>query len=592
MADGAPRVRTADLATQLLPDGRRLLQVLGSNTSVVLEESLELLVRRTLSLRTVPEHARALTEELQLDRQQLPELEQELRYLLERGVLVREDQLRASLLRHRTADPTIPLSGIRILAANRPDLLDRALSSTRAALQRTGRSTPLAICDDARAGEHAARHRASASRYGAAYADRPRRAAWAESLAREASIDPQLAAWALLGDGQRLSNGAARNSILLDGIGRSIVSLDDDVQTVFGAPCTLDQRLELSSSAELTEIYLYPTRAAALAAAKLDDRDGLALHEQLLGRSAADCIAAARHTELEAASPAFLRRLSQYGGAVRATMCGIAGDSGMGSTAYYLSRRKEFRARLLANYPVLRNSREIVRSAKRTTITENSFFMTACAGFDGRGYLPPFFPIERNSDGLFAATLRALDPQALLGHLPAVIAHEPEQRTGSMERSLGTFGNTRLDELYLAVLEQAHLFSWPGDLDARTTALGQTFVELGSLPAADFYDFARRARSQRLIAGIARLEAVLEEHNHEPDAWAKDLYEAADRATTALETAKMPVPIDLLDTADPLGTAQLWLERYGRILISWPALRAAARTLCAREDCLFAAEQR
>jgi hypothetical protein len=570
-----------------LPDGRRLLQVLGSTQSVIADASIADLVRRTLSFRTVSGHAATLAKELGLDREEAEDIARELSALVTAGVLIEEKPLLEKIRTHTTEATT--LGGLTIFAADRPELLARCARSACDALRTFGRILPLAISDDARDPAVAARHQAIATELGATYAGREIRAEWAKKLAREAVLDPQLTADLLLGHPALRTNGASRNAALLDGLDRSHLFADDDTIFSFGAPWPSDQDLELSSFAELTELHLFTDRKSALAAAKLGTHDGFLAHEQLLGSAPGNLSKNTFHAD--EASPALLRRLSNCGGTVRVTMMGMAGDSGMGSPAYYLSRKGEFRRRLLANYPGLRDTREVVRCAKRRTVTDNSFLMTACAGFDGRGYLPPFFPIQRNSDGLFARALRTVDPGALFGHLPLVIAHEPEPRTASFERTLSTFGNTRLDELYFAVIEATSLSGWPGSPEERSLRLGMSFIEHGRLAPTDFYDFARRARSQKLIAGIARLESILEEHDREPEIWAADLERAVEEMYRGLERPQLPLPIDLLGE-NRLGVAQHWLESYGRILVSWPAIRSAARTLYAREEGLFRSDQR
>ena len=70
--------------------------------------------------------------------------------------------------------------------------------------------------------------------------------------------------------------------------------------------------------------------------------------------------------------------------------------------------------------------REVVRAVRRPTVADSPFCMTPCFGFDNRFILPPFFPVQRNSDGIFGLMLHRCGTGSRTGFLPYVVVHEPD----------------------------------------------------------------------------------------------------------------------------------------------------------------------
>jgi hypothetical protein len=113
---------------------------------------------------------------------------------------------------------------------------------------------------------------------------------------------------------------------------------------------------------------------------------------------------------------------------VLVTMLGAEGDAGMGSSLHLLTLDGDSRARLLASEAAYRHAvarRRVLRGVTRPTVGDGGFCMAMHLGLDGRGLLPPFLPVQRNQDGVFAALVRCCLGGGLFGYLPRAVVHRP-----------------------------------------------------------------------------------------------------------------------------------------------------------------------
>jgi hypothetical protein len=100
----------------------------------------------------------------------------------------------------------------------------------------------------------------------------------------------------------------------------------------------------------------------------------------------------------------------------------------MASPRYYLSLAGASRERLIASPNAYRSafrSREVLRTVRRPTVSAGPFCMTTFLGFDNRLLLPPFFPVQRNADGVFGLVLQKCVNGSHVGFLPSVLLHRP-----------------------------------------------------------------------------------------------------------------------------------------------------------------------
>jgi hypothetical protein len=301
-------------------------------------------------------------------------------------------------------------------------------------------------------------------------------------------------------------------------------------------------------------------------------------HELWLGRSVPQCLAALAPDaplELDDASSGFLAALDTSWVAV--TVNGVAGDSGMASPAYYLLLAGDDLARLCDRYGTYRSSRALVRATRRTTLCDSGFFMAPSCCIDERVPLPPFFPVQRNSDAVFAAMLRCLTPSALIAHLPSVVEHRPEPPRRFVEGVFFTPEHAFTSDFMLQACYAFEAPKWFSEAE-RAEAFVQYLRSLGRLTSAEFADFFRVERLKQL----ARLSQRLSEQYTQ--ATLPELRIDIERELTRIQAA-VRGPLELSPQDFP-GTGAGSLERIQGLLVdfaaiveAWPTLLDAARAL-------------
>ncbi|APR86452.1 Hypothetical protein A7982_11801 [Minicystis rosea] len=432
---------------------------------------------------------------------------------------------------------------------------------------------------------------ALASRYGAAvfHAGMPEREAYAATLAARAGVPLDVVRFALLNpEGFPQDTGAGRNAILLHAAGELHVQVDDDTRCRLAPAPGRVPGLSLTSQHDPTESWFPAAGEPALPERVRVDRCYLAVHEELLGRNVAACADGARRQglEVERASSAFFRRLSPAGGRVLATMTGSAGDTGTGSMWHYLLFGGRTRERLLASEDHYRRaftSRQAVRAVPRAAVSDGIFCMSMSLGLDGRELLPPFLPVQRNSDGVHAFVVRMTQHGAFTGFLPWVIEHSPSRpRTSSFADFFASLGRTASEDMLCGLIATSGITPDPNDSRVALRALGATLARWGNLAAADFDDVVRTPvlRARSLDAQL--LEEALLAHRGAPAFWARDVERAAAALQAALPRAAEVAPIDLtaaFGVEDGKAAMRRMVRGYGVLLECWPEIWEAAKAL-------------
>jgi hypothetical protein len=545
--------------------------------------------------RTLAEHARSLSNG---SRQSEAQIVRSLTNCAEKGLLIGDEQLLAHCKQAvgRESAPQ-PIATIGVTTRNRPGLLERGLGSFLDSAEQNSRDHDYVVIDDGKTShecsatkdalERLAQERNAAIRY----AGREERVAFGEALSAEAGVAPDAVRFALLGDGDAtiITTGAARNSLLLDTVGDLYLLIDDD-SVCRVAPCP-DRHggMALDSRTNPTELWFYRDRDAMLRDTTFAEQDPLAIHETILGRPVGDCLPSAGQApdlDLTYASADFAGRLWAHPGRVMATSAGVVGDSGMGSTAY-LALPPDSQARLVASeqdyIPAVEN-RQILRAPLRTTIARGTFCVGASLGLDNRALLPPFVPVQRNSDGLFARTLLRCFRDGYKGYLPWAVLHDPlPPRAQSIEGAEADAARIRLTHILRALIVPAG-FTQSGDPGRDMRRLGEEMIEIASQRPADF----QHTIQPRLVKSAAMyLEGIQQATRPESGA---EFYVRRQRAhwqqlAEALTTEEYFLPRDLGRSeaaAEIQRAAQKVVLQFGQLLRDWTAIVEAAKALRAR----------
>ncbi len=507
------------------------------------------------------------------------ELEAGLRALIREGLLLaKADFLRALSARGQpTAVPAITIAAW--VTKDRPELLARSVESLQACNRVNGKSPQYAVFDDSLDAKSAGPH-------SAALVELAGKRAFLDDLLRSRpDLPPALAEFALFDPhGNGLAVGANRNAVLLASIGELVMCSDDDIVFRFLSPGEPDG-LELCSFHDPTSTRPYRDREELLGENALADADIMGWHERPLGRAVSACVAAAGQGLVTSrAAPALVGRLLKADPVVSATMAGIAGDCGLATPRYLLTLARDDRERVLSSeqsYHSALASREMVRAARRLTISDGRFFMATCCGLDNRELLPPFFPVGRNEDGVFAAVLRTVLRDGLVGHLPIAILHDPAGARRFEQGSLGSWA-PRISDTLIMLLEDRRENHLPRSRADGLGRAGTYLQEVAALRGRDFSAYLLDRWMHGLGPYLEHLENLLRIYSDSPDYWAADIQAHTESVVDALSSPEGLVPIDLRpgrSAAEAMELCRIMIREYGQLLSWWPAIVAAARSL-------------
>jgi hypothetical protein len=549
------------------------------------------------ALKPLLQYAERRRESLPVDSRQLEKTKLRLEELAARGFLVTAESLLEDCRRHATPETLPPVASIGITTRKRTGVLGRGLRSHFDNRQRYQRSTNYVIIDDAGDIESEDRTRAmllELRREFAVpirYAGRAERRRFAAALAKESGAPADLVEFALLGlPACQVTTGAVRNCLLLAACGDRLVIVDDDSVCKL-APCPAPEKgIALTSRRDPTEFWFFADPQSTLRETAFSEADLLGLHETLLGRQIGDRLAQAagfESVDLHSAEATLDCRLRLWGGRVLATMGGILGDSGIGATAYlFVDRESQKRlTRSEAHYLTAVRSRQVLRTVRRTTISEGTACLAGNLGLDSRSLLPPFIPVQRNSDGLFARVLRLCFRDGYLGYLPWVVLHDPERpRQNALEDYWRHIRQVRLPDLVIHLLQASNApYDGLGDA-ASLRRLGAQFEDWGSLDAVEFEEVLQK-QVWRTAAGVFSTSGNPEVPAAEQEFYARYRKKYADILRERVTDRDYLLPSDLSQAGGEDQVRALVREiirRFGQLLQGWPEMYSAARRLRAR----------
>jgi hypothetical protein len=522
------------------------------------------------------------------------------RELVSRGLLVPKSACDGCLSeKSGKSESPPPVTSLVIPTRERLPELQRCLSGFIENNEKHGHGVGYLVIDDSRSKGQGVKIRSMLALFASAgarlfYAGMEEKLAFRDELLRVASPDglpERVMDFCLLADGGLAPTyGVNRNGALLATTGELVVMTDDDTlyePVDFGSQ---ERVLRLTSQHDPTVLRYFADRGELQSAVRASDVDVIACHEKLLGRSIVDCrsgLGPRCSLETDRIGPSFASSICRRQLAVRATMAGFWGDSGMGSPNAVIELRGESRDLAMdseESYLQATDSREVFRSVSRYTISDATLFMTANSGMDNRTLLPPFFPVGRNEDGAFANILRLCAEDALIGHLPFAIYHAPAE---PRRFPPGAFLDVtpKIPGIITAIL--GSFTPSPGHRSAseRLSELGRHFRDLGTLETDDFEDQVRTSWLAATSRYIGFLENLLDVHNGQPDYWAEDVLSMIENFKDFAVNGSPAAPREYAD-ALPLEQAKESCKRlvrdFGELLQWWPVIYGAAVKL--RED--------
>jgi hypothetical protein len=410
---------------------------------------------------------------------------------------------------------------------------------------------------------------------------------------KEEAIPRWLMQFALIGDSDNsMRYGVARNTTLLATSGEMILTTDDDTHCSFAEALAHKPGLALSSEFDPNDVRFFANRETLLESISIKELDILAEHESLLGRCISDCLPVleSEHQINEQEiftgrmSPRFASLLNRGKGRVALTLSGVCGDSAMSSARLVLQlegRAREMVLETKETYDLALSIKEIVRAVERKTISDGAFFMTVNAAIDNRELLPPFFTSGRNEEGIFALILRICFEDALIGHLPTYVYHDPMETRRLQPEGVRRF-EPQIEHLVTLLIETYKPSVESATPIQKLQDLGYHFKEIGHLPLEEFTDYIRIRWMAYLSSLINSLESQLSRHASKPDYWARDIEALQESARDFVKGRRTIVSVESRDEATNESEnirIQQHIGQFGELIIRWPSIVALSRKM-------------
>jgi hypothetical protein len=593
-------IRYCALPTSIVPLGadRAVLCRLGDHHRMVVSCTTAKILHSCQELRTLEQHAnkarkRALPNSGSAEKSSI-DFHKEISNLIANGFIVQESSLPFAAPPDRSCEEGI--RDVAIVTNNRPQKLREAMTSIIDNTRERSEPVTVTVYDDSPAADgynevvDMLRALKNRLQYSIRYSDRNNRLRYASLLSKESGVDKKILDFALNGPNWGvLTTGANRNSALLDLAGCQFVLCDDDIRARIVRSSSMCSGVTLSSRMHPVTTVVHDDFNTALSAAVFHDADVLAIHQKYLGKQIHKCILPlSDHLVHSDCAPEFWQSVLDGNGRISATQMGIIGNSGQSSPSWVLSVTGSERKAMVLDeqaYRLARQSKYVTRIADVFTISSSSFCMAYALGLNNQDSLPPFFPIGRNSDGVFGVALRVNDPHRFIGHLPFGVVHEnPDNTPYSSDAIWHDSTRVRISDIAMTILRQPRSVGICENTAPNYVSLGERFIDIAQLDDDDLAESLNRTALDMFSQRMARYEWLLNKFRHEPALWAEDIEKAQEHILCAASDRYSGLPCDL-GTDDPRNCIQRAREvftAYGSLLQAWPTLRSTAQALAVR----------
>jgi hypothetical protein len=374
--------------------------------------------------------------------------------------------------------------------------------------------------------------------------------------------------------------GANRNAVMLDNVGRGLVTVDDDTFCKISRVPGANEEIEfvpgdLYSVSDPCEFESYRDRDELLANLRYSDTAFLEIHERVLGKTAEELKGTTNGT-------------NSGGGKVLISFNGLAGDCTWASFASYvyffvtgpaLARL----ATSTAKYEAARGSREIMRVSRRIFISPVAAAPGAFFGMDNRELLPPFMPLGGAEDTFYWEMKRKCFSEHFFAHLPWALLHQPpvvrQFHPADIRRSRQGFDFYSIVKAFLRSLTPPVEFDVP--VADRLAWMAEQFEELSARRALDFECAVRSMLKAEVARTKERLEQKLVEIPDSCRPWREDL-EHCLREYWSIDDPNIAIPVDFMfrgGREESLKLGRTLLADYGRLLRVWPSMMQKAAEL-------------
>lgn len=350
-----------------------------------------------------------------------------------------------------------------------------------------------------------------------------------------------------------IDTGTHRNAALLATIGQRIIFSDDDVLCQFYQIKNNHRKLKIDHK-DVKTFYFENKNILDLAidySTESNLTNIITAHQKLLSAKADDDQTS-----------------------VLATMTGVHGES-IADTPIHLLRQVHY----LTDEDLYRSAKinKLVLSySKDYLVRKKPHFVSMFSGLNNEAMLPPFFPIARNQDGIFAATLMACLPHSLIGQVPWVVKHEHFPPRTYKESDISNY-SFKLNTLIISLLNH-YTKNSQTKTDASTKhgykEVGKFLENFSKISDSDFIKFMQNYLSDNIERITLELGKYLVADNNYSKEWQKDIKKYLTNAQKYKKTEQFCIPQELHNgnrnlKENTVLTKHL-INMYGKLLYYWP----------------------
>ncbi len=392
-------------------------------------------------------------------------------------------------------------------------------------------------------------------------------------------------------EGASPTMGANRNAFLLHTVGELTFSADDDtVCQIFKSPSFRTGVRIGGDPGSIKDIWCFQTPEQALKAVLPENVDFLALHEEALAPSMRSFLkqltSNKRDQKIETASmgAGFFESINSGKAKTIVSATGLIGDSGAADPTFLFYLSTESRNCMLKSEQIFSSafeSRQMIRVRDRLTFFQSQVMVSMFFGLNHLDILPPFFPVFRSEDSLFGGLIDNCVPDACFAHLPWVVLHLPEKRSGYFELE-GNQHEVKPSDLIIAAADELLLKETLIKTDARLRTLGACLKNLGDFPEKEFLTYLKRVKIQRIAGSLAGMTSLLNKYPDSPVYWKKSVQHRLEKYRSLLENPDEGIPPMMLEKwgkEESLKVSRRLVSLYGELLVWWPEIEKATREL-------------
>ncbi|MCC6264054.1 MAG: hypothetical protein IT169_10790 [Bryobacterales bacterium] len=405
-------------------------------------------------------------------------------------------------------------------------------------------------------------------------------------ISRNINISPDIMRFALLGSGlTEQCCGGNRNMITLLTCGNKILSMDDD-SVCLGVrhPDPKPDAISIGAHADYSDIWAFESHDLMRSECQIDGARSVVNEVSRM----LDDFPLTELSEIESVINMgicnhFLSSIINGHGYVGAAFPGVLGDCGGESPMpLYALGYAQVNDRVVAEEArvrTLQGSRNILRVCRTTTIVHGGTFMTGMFGLDNRKIIPPFFPMFRNSDGIFGTMCAQLMHGFLCIHLPWAYLHLPEGHRSGLLTPLDAGRRVRWSDYLIAITAKYGAQVLGEDDGGNWRRFGEYLISIGKLTDRSYRSFIRSCLREHISRELmAWNKFICERRSHaECITEAVDEYMSARQGVLLVKSEDVPDEINRKDE-EGRKLCRTLLTQYGTVMLKWFEIREAAAT--------------